>query len=456
MRLALRYTALFALLLAAGLGTLYWAASRYVDTQVAAGLQGEIAGLRQLDGEYGRARLIAALDAARHAVSGNRRYFLLVGRSGRIVAGDLTAWPAHLKPDGRVRTIWIEDDLRAGLNGDEDGYWPAVATTLADGARLLVVRSERQAEELQEFIYSTMAVILSVSVALALTLGWLLGRTMLQRIDTINMTARAITAGELDRRVPMSGRNDEFDELAQHLNAMLARITQLLGGMHRVTDNVAHDLRRPLTRLRNRLEVTLLEARDTAQYRQTMTEAIADADDLIRTFNALLEIAQAESGSFRGEWRDVDIGELATELGELYQGIAEERDQALAIVAAPGAHVAGNRHLLAEALSNLLENAVKYTPHGGRITLKVERLAAAVRVVVADSGPGIPAPERERVLERFVRLESARSTSGNGLGLSLVRAVAQLHGATLALEDNAPGLEVRIDFPARRGVDTAP
>lgn len=317
---------------------------------------------------------------------------------------------------------------------------------LADDSKLLLARSLAQAEELQEVILYTIIIILLVSVGLALTMGWFIGCTLLARIDKVNSTAKAISSGDYSQRVPLSDRNDEFDELAAQLNTMLMRIEQLLTGMRQVTDNIAHDLRQPLSRLRNRLEITLLEKRDTQEYRQVLGETIEDANELIRTFNALLEIAQTEAGSFRGEWKTVDMSALLTGLGELYQELAESQGKHLTLHIQQGLKVTGNRHLLTQAISNLLDNAIKYTEDKGRIDLLAQQQAEGFVIEISDNGLGIPIEKHALVLERFYRLDTARSTAGNGLGLSLVKAVMELHNVSLRLVNNQPGLAVELLF----------
>ena len=231
-RLALRYALFYALLITLGLGILYWATSRYVDVQMVAGLEQELARLVQIERQSGHDRLLAVIDAEQQAAHGdNRRYYLLQSRTGKRLAGRLLDWPPGVATDNRVRNVWIEDKLIPEKFPDKDGFWPSIATTLDDGSRLLVAQSVRQAEDLQEFILSTMAIILAVSVGMALAMGWLLGRTLLQRIDAINATAKQVTAGELSKRISLSGQDDEFDELASHLNTMLTRIEKLLTGM---------------------------------------------------------------------------------------------------------------------------------------------------------------------------------------------------------------------------------
>jgi len=446
-RLALRYALFYALLITLGLGVLYWATSRYVDAQMAAGLEQELTRLVQIDRQYGHDRLVAVIAVEQQTASGdNRRYYLLQSSGGQRQAGNLIGWPPGFVANNRVRNVWIEDDLIPEQMPDKDGFWPMIATTLDDGSRLLVAQSVRQAEDLQEFILGTMAIILAVSVGLALTMGWLLGRTLLQRIDAINTTAQQVTAGELSRRVSLSGQDDEFDELASHLNTMLARNEKLLTGMRQVTDNVAHDLRRPLARVRNRIEVTLMEKRDSKEYRSALEETLEDANELMQTFSALLEIAQTEAGSFRGEWKVVDLSALLEELGGLYLDEAEARHKQFELQIEPNLKITGNRHLLAQAISNLLDNAFKYTPDGSTIRLQAAMQAGSLSLTVSDNGPGIAIDQRDKVFERFVRLEPDRSTAGNGLGLSLVKAVADLHKAELRLEDNQPGLRVVLLF----------
>ncbi len=446
MRLALRYAVFFAVLIATGLGVLYWASSRYVDAQTASSLEHEAHKLAMLDQKQGRKKLKNFLLAQNTDIDENQRYFLLEETSPPGRTGYFFKWPPALKADGRVHNIWFEEDLTHGRRGNLDGYWPMIGITLDDGARLLVAQGVNEAEDLQEFTLATMAAILVVSVSLALIMGWRLGRTMLSRIDRINETAAKVSAGDLSHRISISENNDEFDELASHLNAMLIRIEDLLTGMKQVTDNVAHDLRKPLTRIRNRIEVTLLESRDESEYRQVLNEVMLDAEELISTFNALLEIAQLEAGSFKGEWSSIDISFLLNDICELYKDQAENENRCLQLNIEPDLVVTGNRQLLAQVITNLLDNAFKFTQHSGIIQVEAKYCKGQITLLVKDSGQGIPSEQRETVLQRFVRLDKARNTSGNGLGLSLVKAVLDLHHATLILEDNNPGLRAVIIF----------
>ncbi len=432
----------------AGLTTLYWATSRYVDSQITAGLTHQLTSLKHLYAGKGKTALVNNLRARGAIITPeNHRYILYVSEDRNTVVGDLKAWPADAIPDDVVRNIWVEDSLIPHAMEDRDGYWPGIATRLPDGSLLLIAQSVRQAEDLQEFILSTLLITLFAIVGLSLVLGWRLGRQILTRIDAVIATSRKILAGKLNQRVPLSGKQDEFDELAEHLNAMLDHINRLIKGMHQVTDNVAHDLRRPLSRLRNRLDVILLEPRTTREYRLALEDTREDIDEVLKTFNALLEIAQAEAGEFRGTMAILDLSKLATELVDMYADTFSQNAQTLTADIAPGQRIVGNRQLLAQLISNVLENAHKYAGQGASIRLSVAPSSAAVVLAVCDTGPGIPTSQLKAVTQRFVRLDAARSTPGNGLGLSLVKAVAELHQAQCLLKDNHPGLCIELRFP---------
>ena len=272
--------------------------------------------------------------------------------------------------------------------------------------------------------------------------GYALSRTVTRRLDVINEASRKIMAGELGRRIPASGSGDEFDELVSHLNAMLDRIQALMDDVRRVSDNIAHDLKTPLTRLRNELESIREGLGDDA----SAERALQEADSLLATFNALLRIARIESGSRRAGFAEVDLAVLARDVVELYQPLAEDKGLQFHADVNGEVRLRGDRDLLFQAIANLVDNAIKYTPAPGRVSLALESGDNA-RVTVADSGPGIPEAARGKVFERFYRTEDSRRTPGSGLGLALVRAVVQLHDGQVRLEDNDPGLRVRLDLP---------
>jgi signal transduction histidine kinase len=274
-----------------------------------------------------------------------------------------------------------------------------------------------------------------------------MSRDMRRRLDSINATTLRIMRGALHERIKVTGSDDEFDRLSVNLNNMLQQIDRLMLAMREVSDNVAHDLRSPLTRLKSRLEITLLTHKTPEQYRQALEQTVQETDHILTTFNALLSIAQAEGGAARGEMEVVDLATLCADVAELYEPLAEAKQLALHTGLADSAPIKGNRHLLFQAITNLVDNAIKYSAPGGEVALSVAVAGDGVEVVVADRGPGIPEADRERVLQRFVRLEQSRTTPGNGLGLSLVTAVMTLHDGSLELADNQPGLKAILRLP---------
>jgi signal transduction histidine kinase len=352
-------------------------------------------------------------------------------------------------PSGRraYTTLQLRDVVNIRL-GSQRGLDPVrvLVTYLPQGFRLIVGRDLHDQQELLEHILHVVLIAIGLIVLLTLLGGAFMGYGVLRRIDAVSETVGEIIQGDLTRRLPVHTRDNEFDQLSNKLNLMLERIEQLMRGMREVSDNLAHDLRKPLTRLRNRLDVTLLEARNEKEYHEVIEAAMADADSLIKTFNALLSIAQAEAGVRSSDWSAVNLEELTEDMAELYGALAEERGINFVWSAAPGLTVHGNRQLLAQAVSNVLDNALKFTPRGGHVELNTTLKEKRPAIIVSDSGPGIPEQDRERALQRFVRLDGARSTEGNGLGLSLVAAVAKLHDAVLRLEDNKPGLRMIIYF----------
>lgn len=445
-RLALAYVLACAAALGFALAALLWSMRWFSDSAVEQELAQEY---RMLNADPGA--LVEAVQSRLAGAVEQRRFYLVVAADDHKLVGNLRLWPPEpeIPLDGRVRSLWVDEDaFPAGLYEDEP-YLPIVATRLPDGRRLLLARGVGQTGPLRDLTLY-LAEVLSVAAVLSLILGIVIGRAILRRMDVVSRTAGEILRGDLAQRVPLSGRSgDEFDVLAGRLNAMLDRIQQLVRGLREVSDNVAHDLRRPLTQLRNRMDVTLLAPRGEEEYRRVLAQGVQDADSLIQTFNALLDIAQAEAeaGHQRSDWGPVNLNDLAHDLAELYEPVAEDQGLQFDLDVTPGVSITGSRALLAQAIGNLLENAIKYTPAGGRVRLQVRWSQSGIaEVQVSDTGRGVPESEREHVLERFVRLDDSRNTPGNGLGLSLVKAVATSHRAQLLLDDAAPGLRVRLRF----------
>jgi signal transduction histidine kinase len=445
-RLALIYLASFGISALALLGFLYYATAGFMARQTEETIQAEIVGLAEQYRAEGLDRLRDVIQLRSERQPHRSSIYLLVDAHGQRVAGNLDRWPdVRPGPDGSL-TFAIE----VSPDGEtvEQRRARAASFLLDDDFRLLVGREVEDRLQIEAQIRRTLGWGLALTLLLGLAGGFVMSRGMLGRVDAINRTTRRIMAGDLSQRIALKGSRDEFDQLAANLNAMLDQIERLLGGMRQVTDNIAHDLRTPLNRLRSRIEVALLQEPGRAETRALLEATLADAQAMIATFNALLDIARAEAGSERGGFEEVDLAALGRDLADLYRPAAEDKQLTFEYRCAPGLQMRANRHLLAQAVANLLDNAIKYTPPGGRVRLQVERGLSGPVIAVADDGPGIPEAERQRVLQRFVRLDGTRSTPGNGLGLSLVDAVAKLHRAELTLTDSRPGLKVSLAFRA--------
>lgn len=322
-----------------------------------------------------------------------------------------------------------------------------LGTVLDDGTLLVVGRDLAGVDELNVFLERAFTWAGLAAVLLALAGGMITARGYLRRVDTIAKAASRIVAGDLAARVAMTGRGDEFDRLAVSLNSMLERIQSLVESLRQVSNDIAHDLRTPLTHMRQRLEAAISESTSVEAYGHACERALADIDSVLDTFAALLRIAKVESRQRQNGFADVDLSQLLARLVDDYLPVLEEEDRLLGADIAPGVRVRGDALLLTQMFVNLLENALHHTPMGAPVQLKLSRVERGYQVVIQDAGPGIPAQERARVLKRFVRLDASRSTRGSGLGLALVAAVADLHGIELTLGDAAPGLRVQLDFP---------
>jgi len=441
------YMALFGASVLALFTFIYWSTLGYLERQTEEIIEAEIRGLAEQAERRGLAGLANVIDERVRRDTERRSVYLLVDAGLRPIAGNVPYWPQEFDRRGE----WVDF-----LITDGDGrYTPVRALVLGvgPGFRLLVGRDVRELEQINDVFRRAALWGLGLTMGLSLLGGVLIGFSAQRRVAQINRTTRQIIAGNLKERVPVTGAGDEHDELAENVNAMLDQIEKLMAGLRHVGDSVAHDLRGPLTRLRARLETL---AAEPAPSREGLDECVAQADALLATFNALLRIARIESGAYRSAFAPVDVGRIARDVCELYQAAADERRIELVCSTPAEALVVGDRELLAQALTNLLDNAIKYTPDGGRITVDV-RAATARRAYVlrvADTGPGIPAHEQERMLERFTRLDRSRSLPGNGLGLALVKAVTEQHDGRLTLRDsdphaaNGPGLSVELEIPA--------
>ena len=440
-RIAAVYFVLFAASVLALLVFFYFSTADFLEREIEATVDAEIRGLQEQHDFQGLVEVIHERSAPGRA---DNMLYLLTDPLLNPLAGNLSQWPREAR---QVRPGWFLFPIKVSTrNGPETHNVLCSVFVLGNGDHLLVGRDLRDATVFRIRILTTLAWSGLIALGLGIAGGVIMTRNMLRRVEAVAKTTEQIIRGDFAQRVPLSGSGDEFDQLGSNLNVMLDQIERLMAGMRQVTDNIAHDLRTPLSRLRARLEVTLLEKPDTGRYAEALRETISEADQLLGTFNALLSIAEAEAGSRRDTATVVDLAEIARAVAELYEPVAEEKGLVLRFDAPRPVNVRGDRHLLSQAIANLLDNALKYTP-AGNVALSVRGADQTARVEVADSGPGIPADRREAVFDRFVRLEGSRSTPGNGLGLSLVRAVARLHDGTATLEDNNPGLKAILTLP---------
>jgi signal transduction histidine kinase len=320
---------------------------------------------------------------------------------------------------------------------------------------MLIGRDLSEPERFRAVVQRALMVALGMMGLGALAIWYFVGRRALKRIDSVSEASARIMEGDLTQRLPVMGTGDEFDRLSENLNAMLGRIGTLNEGLKQVSDNIAHDLKTPLTRLRNRAEAALAGERKSAEYREALEATIAESDQLIRTFNAILMISRLEAGYSAESVTKVDLADAVRDVVELYEPAAE--DVGVALEAKLEGHfvVVGNRELIGQALSNVVDNAIKYSAgatENARVAVSVEHVGHEIHLVVADNGPGIPEEaDRQRATERFVRLEESRSQPGSGLGLSFAKAIMRFHGGKLDLSSNNPGLSAAMIFPNTKG-----
>ncbi|KEZ78183.1 sensor histidine kinase [Salinisphaera hydrothermalis] len=440
----LAYAGLFTVSAVILFAVVYWQTAGYMQNQLHGVIDHETQTLVGAYHEGGLAGLKKAIGDRLESGNNDNHYLLAV--HDRRLAGDLPARAAVVGWSRAYRSVQPGDTM---ADRPDDGRIPLVlrGTTLPDGAVLVVARDAQQLAALRARLVDAVLWGLVVVLLLGAAGGALMGRAALRRVERINRVAGRIIDGDLSQRVPDSGRGDEFDHLARHLNRMLDQIERLMDSMRQVSSDIAHDLRTPLGRLRQGLDTAREQAQSPGDYRPAVDRAIAQTDQILETFSALLRIAQIESGSRRARFARVELSALVETLAETYAVVAEETAHVFSGDIQPGVAVRGDRELVTQALANLIENALTHTPPGTRIEMTLRTRDGAAVVSVADNGPGIPADARTKVTQRFYRLEASRTRPGNGLGLSMVAAVADLHEATLTLDDNAPGLIVSLRLP---------
>nr|WP_245404816.1 ATP-binding protein [Ancylobacter gelatini] len=450
-KLIAAYLLVFAVFAGSVIAYLGWHTQRLVTRQAIEAIENDT---RFITSQYDRGGINRVLQVvSRRSRAPDAGLILLTNFSGEPMAGNVLNLPLNFLDKAGWREI---DYVREEDAGSRPSRALVHVVFLPGDFRLLIGRDIVEREELRQIIIRPAVWGLGVLVILGVAGGLFVTRRVLKRIDQMTATAETIMAGNLSRRLAVAGTGDEFDRLALSLNAMLERIETLMAGLKEVSDNIAHDLKTPLTRLRNRAEDALRTAQGDEQWRAATEQTIEESDGLIRTFDALLMIARAETGQARAGMVSFDLAETVSSVAELYEPVADEQGLDLTVSAPEPLRVHGLRELFGQALSNLIDNAIKYsTPslpgERGTIRLMLERRGEEACLTVADSGPGIPEADRQRVLERFVRLEASRTQPGSGLGLSLVSAVVQLHGGAIELQDNEPGLRVVIKIPLEAG-----
>ncbi len=439
-RYALLYAALFGASVLVLFGVVYWNTAGHMERQLKDVVDADVQSLKGDFQEGGvddlRQSVLDRLASDRHRQS----LYLLQDRNGARIAGNLAQRDPLPGWQEGMRTL-------SGAEGSEDHLILGQGVPLPGGIYLFVAQDAYQLEEIRELMVRAFGWAFLMVAVLAVVGGLVMSAGVMHRVETVNRTAQDIIQGDLSRRIPTRDTNDEFDQLAANLNRMLERIQALMEELRQVTNDIAHDLRTPLGRLRQRLEGVRLKAQTMEDYEAVVDRAIADTDAILETFAALLRIAQVESGSRRGKFTEVDLSQLLQTVVETYAPVAEDSGHEIVSAVAPGITIRGDRELLTQMFANLIENALGHTPSGTEIQVSLEPSEAGALVTVADRGSGIPEGERTRVLQRFYRLDTSRTTPGSGLGLALVAAIVELHGVEMTLSDNRPGLRIALRFP---------
>lgn len=445
--------AAFIILAAAVFAAVTWQANRFFVSDVLETLSAELKTLVAVSEAGTEAELVSIVTKLSNAQS--KRLYVLVAKDGRSLAGQLKAVPGELRnsPEGGL----FEYQL-ANASSSENRVAAGLPVTLSSGASLVVARDIEDQRALIRW-FQLLALVAFITIVVGgLALGVIASRTVLARVDQMSDATRAIMAGDFTGRLPVEGNGDELDRLSQRVNEMLGRIELLMHGLKEVSDNIAHDLKTPLNRLRNRAETALRSARTQDELAAGLGETIEAADEIIKTFNALLLIARLEAGAIEETKAPVDLPALLSDAAELYEPVAEEAGLTLTQDEFANATVSANRHLIGQAVINLIDNAIKYSrkpaptndtsQKTGLINVSLHITPGGMaEISIADNGPGISSQDRARAMERFVRLDKSRTSPGTGLGLSLVAAVARMHDGELRLEDNGPGLKAILALP---------
>jgi signal transduction histidine kinase len=450
LRLALICIGIFGAAVCALFSYVYWSTASYVRGRSDRAIVAEHVILRQAYDRAGRDGLIAAIGQRIADERFEGGLYLLADPSLAAVAGNLKVWPPVLKDSEGWGNFNVPERRP---DAADRPLLRATFETLPDGYHLLVGKDIDDLGEFAKKIEIALALSILFTFVLGAVASVFVTRRTMGRIEAINATSRAIMQSGLGQRIPRHGTRDEWDQLAENLNLMLDRIERLMGEVKQVTDSVAHDLRTPLARMRGRLEKAYARQRDGEHDQSLIGDTMADLDSVLRMFASLTRISQIEANDRTAAFRPVNLANIAREVVELFDAAAEEKGGHLSVVADQPVLVTGDRDLLFDAVANLVDNAIKHGREAGQVTVEVKRDSGNAVISVADDGPGIPVNECQQVFKRFYRLERSRCTPGNGLGLSLVAAVARLHGARIEMADNIPGLKFKLLFPLLNGAD---
>jgi len=440
-RLAATYVVLFALsVVVLGVMT-YFATSIALLHTVDARIKDASAVLQEDYQTGGVPRLLAGVNARLKDHRGHALLYLVLDSSGDTLAGQLPVIPK--------RSGWSYSDYIENESDNDVGSLRVLLTPLAGGIQLAIAADLEQVEDAKDAVTNAFFSAFFAVVVLGTVGGVALSFALLRRVDAIRLTAEAISDGDLSKRIPLRGNGDDLDRLSQTLNHMLDRIAGLMESLRQVSADIAHDLKTPLARLRQRLEAAERVSRSAEDYNAAIEAAVANVDEILATFSALLRIAQIEAGTRRAGFRDVNLSNIFTTVIEAFAPAAEDAGQCLVAEISDDVHVFGDHELLTQMMANLVENAIRHTPAGTRIVVTLRSDGGNVKASVIDNGPGVPETERLRLFQRFYRLEHSRSTPGSGLGLSLVKAIADLHDIAVGVQGAAPGFAVTLTFPSQ-------
>lgn len=452
-RLGLVYVGLFSASVVLLFGFIYTYAGSYLDAQVRDTIRLRYAVLAdeyRQNGSAGVESRIAEMIASDDEAS---EIYLLVNREDERLAGNLDEWPRFAEVEGAFEKNgqWVRFNIEASRLNSENQTGriavQAVTIPLSKWRSLLVGQTLQNREKVEQAIINTFGASLLVTLLMALGGAAVMTRSVMRRLSVINRSAETIMQGDISARIPHARDGDEFDDLSQTLNRMLDTIEQLLQSLSQFANNIAHDLRSPLTRIISRTDAGLRGLKEHSAARKLLERNVAEMQELVGTFNSILRISELEANTEFREFGPCDLSAIIDNLVEFYEPLASEKEVSLQNHVNGPLPIEGEKNLLTQAFANLLDNAIKFTPEGGQVRVSSARTRKGIEIVIADSGPGIPDAFRDKVFEKFFRMEESRHTRGNGLGLSLVAAIARIHDAEITLEDNAPGLRVRLTFP---------